>query len=117
MSEQNRIKDEPEIKGEQKRNNVSLPSILACLLLGILILVILNMDHSPLLGDDVFDRRYVTFYFIIFPIILMGFACGLPYYRYKDIVIFGLLLNVFVWITGLIAMILAAIQGFGYWVF
>ena len=113
MSEKKRTKTESEIKDGQKRNNISPPFILLCLLAGVLTFVILNTDSLPLGSDDVFDRWIAAFYFLIIPLILMGIACGLPYYRNKDMVVFGLLLNVFLWITSLIAMIADLCYHFG----
>ena len=114
MSEKNRTKTESEIKDEQKRNHISPSCVLLYLLAGVLAFLILNMDCLPLVsGDDVRDRWIAAFYFLIIPLTLMGIACGLPYYKNKDAVVFGLLLNVFLLITCLIIKIADLCYHFG----
>ena len=101
MSEKNRTKTESETKDEQKRNNISPPFVFLCLLAGILVFG----DYSLATFSDILDRWIVALFFLITPLTLVGIACGLPYYRNKDMVVCGLLVNVFLWITSLTAII------------
>ena len=112
MSEKNRTETESEAKDERKRNYISPPIVLLCLLAGVLIFLSC-MDCSLTTSDDVRDRWITAFYFLIVPLTLIGIAFGAPYYRNKDIVVAGLLLNVFFWITSLIGMIADLCYHFG----
>lgn len=55
---------------------------------------------------EVFGGWLEQGYRFAIPLVLMGIACGLPFFRHKIMVVAGLLLNVFFWIGGLVAMFL-----------
>lgn len=55
---------------------------------------------------EIFDCWSEQGYRFAIPLILMGIACGLPFFRRKILVVSGLFLNVFFWIGGLLAMFL-----------
>ena len=87
--------------GKRVRWNPGILCVVLGLLAGVLTWILVLLTDSENGTGLVCENWIFLGYLYIIPLILMGVACGIPYYRHKNIVAFELFINAILWTSGL----------------